>query len=82
MNHLKTLIINERYDEYNQSEQLTVENLIEELKKCDPKAKVYYTRGGSGNYGPITYIEQDTHFKDENIDDSYERRVIIGKLTW
>ncbi len=62
---------------------MTVQELIDELKHYDPNMEVKYTRGGSCNFGKISYIdeEQDGYYdKKENWVEDY--CVVIGKLTW
>ena len=69
--------INENFDDEN-DHHYTVQDLIDELKECDPTSKVYYTLGGSYNYEPVTYIEHDSH----ELDEEDRPGVLIGKLTW
>lgn len=64
--------------EIEEDEQMTVKDLIEKLKKCDPDAKLFYTLGGSNNYGPVDYIENDSI----ELDEEDEGGVLIGELTW
>lgn len=65
-------------DEDDEDEHMTVKELIEMLSECDPNSKVYYTLGGSCNYGPVTLFEDDSYELSE--DD--RPGVLIGELTW
>lgn len=64
---------------------MTVQELIDELKHYEPDMEVKYTRGGSCNFGIISYIgtEQDGYYKDYKQEIWIDKEsVVIGKLTW
>lgn len=65
-------------DEDDEDEHMTVKELIEMLSECDPNSKVYYTLGGSGNYGPVTLFEDDSY----ELSEEDKPGVLIGELTW
>ena len=60
------------------SKAIKVKELIAYLKKCDPDSKVYYTLGGSCNFEPVSYIEENI-FHEER---AKHPLIIIGRLTW
>ena len=62
---------------------MTVQELIDELEFFDPDMEVKYTRGGSCNFGEISYIgtARSGYYDDQKnwIDNDI---IVIGKLTW
>jgi len=76
--------ITENMDDFDENDfeieevAMTVQELIDELKTCDPNSKVYYTLGGSNNYGPVNYFEDDSH----ELDEEDQPGVLLGELTW
>jgi len=57
-----------------------VEELIEFLQTCDPKAKVFITMGGSCNCNPVTFYEVDDCGIE--VGEKHAGSVIIGEMTW
>lgn len=97
MKHLKKFneeFINESslsYEKSNMDNVYTVDQAIETLRNYSKSGygnyPVYYTLGGSANFQPVTYIDEERIVFDKEPgskkkDFTSEYRIVIGEQTW